>query len=110
MAPDITGGELIMQHSPWFPRREYLSPGRDLAKEARELEARRTAPFVVIGYRNRKGTWVAIWTDKASRLGRFEGTREEVIAWARERCDDIRIISGPDGDHLYPRQLGPDDE
>jgi hypothetical protein len=95
---------------PWSPYPDYLPPGINLAKEAREREARRTAPFIVIGYWSRKGIWRAIWTDKASRLGRFEGTREEVIAWARERCDDIRITPGPDDDYPYPRRLGPDDE
>lgn len=76
----------------------------------RDREARRTAPFVVIGYWSRKGIWTAIWTDRVDRLGRFEGTREEVIAWARERCDDIRISAGPGEGYPFPRQLGPDDE
>jgi hypothetical protein len=54
---------------------------------------------------------MAIWIDNEDRRGKFQGTRKEVIAWARERCDDIRITHGPDGDNLYPRrQLGPDDE
>jgi hypothetical protein len=99
-----------MEHSSWFPRPEYLPPGRDLAKEAREREARRRPPFIVIGYWSRKRTWRAIWTDNVANLGKFEGTREEVIAWARERCDNIRIDPGPDDDYPYPRQLGPDDQ
>jgi hypothetical protein len=74
----------------------------------RERGARRRDPFVVIGYSSRKAIWRAIWIDNEARLGRFQGTREEVIAWARERCDDIRITSGPG--YPFPRQLGPDDE
>jgi len=70
----------------------------------------RRAPFIVIGYSSRKEIWRAIWIDNEDRLGKFQGTRKEVIAWARERCDDIRIYPGPDDDYPYPRRLGPDDE
>jgi hypothetical protein len=76
----------------------------------REGEARRRAPFVVIGYSSRKGIWMAIWIDNEDRLGKFRGTRKEVLAWARERCDDIRITHTPDGDYQSTRQLGPDEE
>jgi len=70
----------------------------------------RRAPFVVIGYSSRKRIWRAIWIDNEDGRGKFQGTRKEVIAWARERCDNIRITDGPDGDDQYPRQLGPDEE
>jgi hypothetical protein len=77
---------------------------------SRADEPVRRAPFIAIGYWARKGIWRAIWIDNEDGLGKFQGTREEVIAWARARCDDIRIHPGPDDDYQYPRQLGPDDE
>ncbi len=80
------------------------------AEDPREREARRTAPFIIIGYWSRKGIWRAIWTDRVDPLGKFEGTRAEVIAWARERCDNIRIAPGPDDNYQDPRRLRPDDE
>ncbi len=72
-------------------------------------QARRSAPFVTIVYHPHKGGWKAIWTDKVDILGRFNGTREEVIAWARERCDDI-LYGDPDDRTAPMVPLGPDDE
>ncbi|MBV9820809.1 MAG: hypothetical protein JO144_01085 [Actinobacteria bacterium] len=69
----------------------------------------RRAPFVVIGYSARKQVWRAIWIDDEGR-GKFQGTRKEAIAWARQRCDDIRVTHGPGGEDITPRQLGPDEE
>ena len=94
---------------PWSTYPNYLPPGINLAKEAREREARRTAPFVVIEYYPHRGAWKAICGDKVDRLGRFEGTREQCIAWARERCDDIRICADPYDVTAPMVQLGPDD-
>jgi len=71
--------------------------------------ARRTAPFVIIDCRSSNGPWTAIWGDKVDRYGKFKGTREEVIAWARERCDDIRICDDPDDEYAPLRPLRPDD-
>ena len=82
----------------------------DLAKEARLREASRSDPFIIIDYRSRQGVWRAWWTDKISLLGEFEGTREEVIAWSRERSDNIRICSDPDDDNALLVELGPDDQ
>jgi hypothetical protein len=96
--------------NPWSPYPDYLPPGIDLFKEDREREARRTTPHVTIDYRPHKRNWKAYWNDTISLLGKFEGTREECIAWARERCDDIRICSDPDDPNAYLMQLGPDDE
>lgn len=74
--------------------------------------ARRTAPFVVINYQGDRdrGVWAAIWGDKVDRLGKFRGTRAEVIAWARERCEDIRICADPYDETAPLVPLGPDDE
>ncbi len=70
----------------------------------------RRAPFIVIGYSSRKQIWRAIWIDNEDGRGKFQGTRKEVIAWARQRCDNIRITHRPDGGEMYPRQLGPDED
>jgi hypothetical protein len=51
------------------------------------------------------GLWRAIWGQKKV-LGDFTGTREQAIAWARERCDTILIYS-PALDDMV--ELGPDD-
>jgi|GEM_PF-2956718 len=72
-------------------------------------QARRSAPFVIIVYHPHRGAWTAIWTDKVSRLGRLNGTREEVIAWARERCDDI-LYADPDDTTAPLVPLEPDEE
>jgi hypothetical protein len=77
---------------------------------SRPADRARRAPFIVIGYSTRKGNWRAIWIDNEDGRGKFQGTRREVIAWARERCDNIRITHGPHGKEIYPRQLGPDEE
>ena len=79
-----------MTYPPWDPSyyAAYLPPGFDLAEEARLREASRSDPFIIIDYRSRQGVWRAWWTDKVSLLGELDGTREEVIAWSRERCDD----------------------
>jgi hypothetical protein len=87
----------------------YLPPGIDRAEEMRLREASRSEPFIIIDYRSRTDTWKALWTDKISLLGEHEGTREEAIAWSRERSDDIRICSDPHDD-APPVQLGPDDQ
>ena len=49
--------------------------------------------------------WQAVWGDR-QQLGEFEGTREEAIAWARERCEVIRIYSMSERDIV---KLGPDE-
>ncbi|HST48881.1 hypothetical protein [Jatrophihabitans sp.] len=72
-------------------------------------QARRTAPFVIIVYHPHRGAWKATWTDKVDILGRLNGTREEVIAWARERCDDI-ICADPYDVTAPMMPLEPDDE
>ncbi|HEY0167552.1 MAG TPA: hypothetical protein VGB75_10970 [Jatrophihabitans sp.] len=93
---------------PYYPA--YLPPGIDLAEEVRLREASRSDPFIIIDYRSHTDTWRAWWTDKISLLGELEGTREQVIAWARERCDDIRICSDPDDENALLVELGPDDQ
>ena len=72
-------------------------------------QARRSAPFVTIVYHPHRGAWKATWTDKVDLLGRLNGTREEVIAWARERCDDI-LYADPDDTTAPMVPLEPDDE
>lgn len=94
-----------MTHPPWDPF--DLARG---AKEARLREASRSEPFIIIDYRSLQGVWRAWWTDKISLLGSFEGTREQAIAWSRERSDNIRICSDPDDDDALLVELGPDDQ
>ena len=94
-----------MTHPPWDPF--------DLAawaKAARLREEARSDPFIIIDYRSNTDTWSAWWTDSISLLGRFDGTREQAIAWARERSDNIRICSDPHDDNAPPVQLGPEDQ
>lgn len=50
------------------------------------------SPSVTIMYIADEDVWQAVWGDR-QLLGEFEGTREEAIAWARKRCDIIRIYS-----------------
>ncbi|MDQ1742912.1 MAG: hypothetical protein QOE23_1251 [Pseudonocardiales bacterium] len=100
-----------MPDSTWFPRPMYLPPGYTFnhAREVRDREGKRSDPFILISYRSLHDAWWAVWTDKISLLGDFEGTRAEAIAWARERCDNIRICADPI-DYTAPMvQLGPDD-
>lgn len=95
-----------MTPPPW-DHDNFRSREDDLARKAR-----RTAPFVVIEYHGDRdrGVWAAIWGDKVDRLGKFRGTREEAIAWARERCDDIRICADPYDVTAPMAKLGPDDQ
>ncbi|HST48878.1 hypothetical protein [Jatrophihabitans sp.] len=90
----------------------YLPPGYPYnpEREAREREAMRSDPFILIDYSSLFGVWRAAWTDKISLLGSCEGTREQCIAWARERSDNIRICSNPHDPAAIMVQLGPDDE
>ena len=94
-----------MSHPPWDP----VDLARR-AKEARLREEARSEPFIIIDYRSNTDTWHAWWTDKVSVLGKLEGTREQVIAWARERSDNIRICSDPHDEDALLVELGPDDQ
>lgn len=94
-----------MTHPPWDP----FNLAQE-AKEARLREEARSEPFIIIDYRSHKDVWLAWWTDKISLLGEFEGTREQAIAWARERSDNIRICSDPDDENAPAVELGPDDQ
>lgn len=91
-----------MTRPPSGDHSDDLAPGAD--------GPARRGSYVAIGYSARKRIWRAIWIDNEDGRGKFQGTRKEVIAWARERCDDIRIGPGPDDDYPYQRQLGPDEE
>jgi hypothetical protein len=63
-------------------------------------------PSVTIMYIADEGVWQAVWGDR-HELGEFEGTREEAIAWARERCETIRIYSLAEHDIV---DLGPGEQ
>ncbi|MDQ1742911.1 MAG: hypothetical protein QOE23_1250 [Pseudonocardiales bacterium] len=62
-------------------------------------------PSIVIAYSRLKGSWVAVWGDR-KLIEEFRGTREQVIAWARERCETILTYNADD--ELVA--LGPDDQ
>jgi hypothetical protein len=54
------------------------------------------SPSVTIMYIADEDVWQAVWGDR-QQLGEFEGTRDQAIAWARERCETIRIYSLSEG-------------
>lgn len=91
-----------MTPPPWLDDPDEPSP--------RPAGRPRRAPFIVIGYSARKGVWRAVWIDGDDGRGKFQGTRKEVIAWARERCEEIRITHGPGGEEITQRHLRPDEE
>ena len=63
-------------------------------------------PSVTIMYIADDDVWQAVWGDR-QQLGEFEGTRDAAIAWARERCNFIRIYSLSEQDIV---DLEPDDQ
>ncbi|HST47721.1 hypothetical protein [Jatrophihabitans sp.] len=76
---------------------DYLHPGSEWAKEPDDIDSIDFSPTVTIMYFADDDTWQAVWGGR-EQLGEFEGTREEAIAWARERCNTIRIYSPSEGD------------
>jgi len=105
----VTGHDLSAQRR--CPvRLHYLPPDFDVASDLAAREAYRSEPFIIIDCRPHQDIWRAFWTDKISLLGRFEGTREQAIAWARKRCDATHICADPDDENAQLIQLGPDDE
>jgi hypothetical protein len=84
---------------------DYLHPESGWAKEPDDLDSIDFSPTVTIMYFADDDTWQAVWGGR-QQLGEFEGTREEAIAWARERCDTIRIYSPIEDDIV---ELGPDE-
>lgn len=84
---------------------DYIHPETEWAEEPDDIDSIDFSPTVTIVYFADDDTWQAVWGGR-ELLGEFEGTREEAIAWARERCDTIRIYSLSEGDIV---DLGPDE-
>lgn len=68
------------------PESEWVDPPDHLDNPDDE------GPSITIMYVDDEDVWEAVWGDK-KLLGEFAGTREQAIAWARERCGTIRIYS-----------------
>lgn len=85
---------------------DYMHPESGWAEEPEDIDSIDFSPTVTIMYFADEDTWQAVWGGR-QQLGEFEGTREEAIAWARERCDIIRIYSPAEDDIV---DLGPDGE
>jgi hypothetical protein len=82
----------------------FMPPDPEWAQEPEELDDE--GPSISIMYIADEDVWQAVWGDR-QQLGEFEGTREEAIAWARERCETIRIYSLTERDIV---DLGPDEQ
>jgi hypothetical protein len=83
---------------------DYLRPGPDA--EEPDDDSIDFSSSVTIMYISDEASWQAVWADR-NLLGEFEGTREAAIAWARERCEIIRIYSLTERDVV---DLGPDEQ
>lgn len=68
----------------------YMPPDPEWAEEPDHFEDE--GPSITIGCIAARDVWQAVWGDR-QLLGEFEGTRTDAIAWARERCETIRIYS-----------------
>ncbi|HEX8093617.1 hypothetical protein [Jatrophihabitans sp.] len=87
-------------------RADFHHPESGWAEEPDDVDSIDFSPTVTIVYFADEDTWQAVWGGR-QQLGEFEGTREEAIAWARERCDTIRIYSLIQRDIV---DLAPDDQ
>lgn len=84
---------------------DFRTPGAGWAEEPDDIGAIDFSPTVTIMYFADEGIWQAVWGGR-EQLGEFAGTREEAVAWARERCDTIRIYSPSENDIV---ELRPDE-
>jgi hypothetical protein len=69
---------------------DYRRPGPDA--EEPDDDSIDFSPSVTIMYIADDDVWRAVWGGRHF-LGEFEGTREDAIVWARDRCKIIRIYS-----------------
>jgi hypothetical protein len=81
-----------------------MPPDPEWAQVPEELDDE--GPSATIMYIADEDVWQAVWGDR-QQLGEREGTRQEAIAWARERCETIRIYSLAERDIV---DLGPDEQ
>ncbi len=59
------------------------------------------ATFITIGYLDEENVWHAVWVGDDDRFfGDFDGDRDKVIRWSRDRASEIVIWSPADDDFV----------
>jgi len=95
----------------YYRRPQHLPPDYDEAADLAAAEQSEDLEhIVIIGYSPAADVWRAFLTDQRKLLDELTGTREQAIAWARQRAADIRICSDPHDETAPTVQLGPDDQ
>jgi hypothetical protein len=82
----------------------FMPPDPEWAEQPDHVDDE--GPSITIMYIADEDVWQAVWGDR-QQLGEFQGTRDEAITWARERCETIRIYSLSEQDIV---DLRPDEQ